>query len=138
MIRLALVFFLAALPVSAMSYFGSHEFASTAEPQDVALPKGVSVSFYEQVNKPQDGIVHFRFIDKRLSFAAMPYEVVADDFFELCNRFALPHLSSGAMPKQVIIALSGKATEFGKTRPDVVQLFEAFVVKNGACERGVF
>ncbi|MGB0960697.1 MAG: DUF6497 family protein [Halocynthiibacter sp.] len=122
----------------AMSYFSAPEFAAPAAPQDVALKDGRVVAFYEQVNKPEDGMTHFRFVDQRLAFGEVAYELVADDFFALCNGFALAHLSSGGMPEQVVIALSGAPTEFGKNRPDVVQLFEAFEVKNGNCERGVF
>ncbi len=57
-----------------------------------------------------------------------------DDMAALCEGVALPMIAkSGKAVREIVVSLSQKPVKLGETRDDVVQFFEAYVVKGGHC-----
>lgn len=110
-----------------------------ATQSDYALPSGHSVRLAEVVwGGPETGpLVRFRFLDEGLG-ARMSGEGFVDaeaDTAYLCETVALPEaMKAGAAPTQIIISISDRFLPLGEADPEVVQLFEAYRVQNGACE----
>lgn len=101
----------------------------------VSLPSGLGVELQEMLreNAGQGLIYRFRFVAPDFEQTEDVESVVADLEY-LCTRYALPRLeNAGPAPGQIIISLSDKPSEFGQYHPDVVQVFEAFRVEDGAC-----
>jgi hypothetical protein len=58
----------------------------------------------------------------------------AEDMQALCNNHALP-LTDGMVPtpQQIIVTLMAAEVPFGQPAPDVIQFFETYGIKDGAC-----
>lgn len=113
--------------------------ATTAAAQEEALlavPSGLSMTAMDAIFEPQtDGSswARFRFVAPALA-GGIDYGQVQDDFPHLCAQYALPLLTSVAESvSQIVISLSSQAMDFGSSRPDVVQFFEAFSVESDRC-----
>ncbi len=62
------------------------------------------------------------------------FEASANDMQVICDTHAMP-LTDGMVPapQQIIITLMASEVPFGQPAPDVVQFFETYGVKDGAC-----
>ncbi len=112
--------------------------ATTAMAEDVllALPSGLSAQLHEVLtDRPGDGLVYrFRFIAEGFDPRADQIETVLGDLTYLCTEYALDRVSDiGPNPRQVVISLANKETEFGVADPTARQVFEAFRVEDGTC-----
>lgn len=99
------------------------------------LPSGLEASLQEMIwNQPGEGLTYrFRFLAPAFHDTS-DLEQVMEDLEFLCRSFALPKLANtGPLPGRVVISLADKPSEFGTFDPDVVQVFEAFSVSDGAC-----
>lgn len=103
---------------------------------EMVLPSGLAAEFHEMLwDRPGQGLVYrFRFVAPAFDPGG-DVEVLMADLEHLCTNYALPRLAenTGPQPNQLIISLADKPSEFGVYNPDVVQVFEAFSVENGAC-----
>ena len=108
---------------------------SQADTPALVLPSGLEAGFHEMLwNEPGEGLTYrFRFVAPALRSTGDVETVMADLQF-LCTGYALPKIAdTGPKPGQVIISLADKPSEFGTFNPDVIQVFEAFDVRSGAC-----
>lgn len=108
---------------------------SSEDAATIVLPSGLKAAFHEMLwNEPGEGLTYrFRFVAPALRTTGDVETVTADLQF-LCTRYALPKIAgTGPLPGQVIISLADKPSEFGTFNPDVIQVFEAFDVRSGAC-----
>lgn len=100
------------------------------------VPSGQDVTFQESFYEEQaDGALwaRFRFVMPAIARGGeVGYAEVADDFLHLCDVYVLPGLD-GDLPKQIVISLADRETEFGVPDPAATQFFEAFRVESGAC-----
>lgn len=97
--------------------------------QDVAVPSGQPVAFYETLmDRPAMGLTaRFRFVAPELGqrIKTMAYEALEADLSSLCVSYALPRLAEPT-PAIIVISLSERPTEFGSPDPNVAQVFEAY------------
>lgn len=106
---------------------------------ELSVPSGQVIELYEVV---EDGeTVRFRFLAPEIArdTGDFSYADVVEDFASLCAKVALPWLSERTFePKQVVISMSDRKTDFGVADPGATQFFEAFSVMDGACIWEVF
>ncbi len=103
---------------------------------ELAVPSGQPLVLDDVILEPDSGIARFRFIAPRLGGQeqVLTYSEVADDFVELCVAYALPALlENDWQATEIIITLSAEKVAFGESRPDTIQLFEAFRIEGEAC-----
>jgi hypothetical protein len=101
----------------------------------IELPSGLEAEFHEMLwNEPGEGLTYrFRFIAPALEPGG-DVEAVMADLKYLCEEYALNKLATtGPKPSQVIISVADAPSEFGTYNPDIIQVFEAFDVRSGAC-----
>ncbi|MDW3119162.1 MAG: DUF6497 family protein [Roseovarius pacificus] len=106
-----------------------------AKEERLVLPSGLEAVLQEMVwNQPGQGLTYrFRFVASGFT-GEEEFDTIMSDLEFLCNSYAIPHLSNvGPMPRQVVISLSDRETEFGVIDPTVTQVFEAYRVENGTC-----
>ena len=106
----------------------------------VAVPSGREVRFVDVVTNAQGAkgaAARFRFVAPDITKDGS--DAAADDMLALCNSYAVPRISGMVpQPQQIIISVSATEVPFGEAAPDVVQFFEAYSVKDGACIWDVF
>ena len=124
-------------------FFGAEKEADRHADSTAALtlPSGLEANFHEMLwNEPGEGLVYrFRFVAPDFKETG-DVDLVMEDLQYLCAEYALPKLATktGPTPGQLIISLADKTSEFGTYDPNVVQVFEAFDIKTGACIWEVF
>ena len=113
--------------------------AAAAEEEALPLPSGLTARVQEVLtDRPGLGLTYrFRFVAE--GFAGVggtetQLESVLADLIWLCESYALPRLANiGPVPAQVVISLADQPSEFGVFDPDVIQVFEAYRPREGAC-----
>ncbi|WP_127901751.1 DUF6497 family protein [Solirhodobacter olei] len=106
--------------------------AATALPK---LPSGLQVSLMQVVwpapgAAKGDRVARFRFLAPDLKKGAD----TDADLKTLCEKVARPMVKAkGATVDQVIVSLASKPLKLGESRPDVVQVFEAYQLKASHC-----
>ena len=101
----------------------------------ITVPSGQPVTFLETLqDRSAYGLTqHFRFVAPQIALGVSFEQSVADMEY-LCNTYALPRLSNtGPQPSQIVISLSEQPTEFGVATPEIMQVFEAYVIEEGVC-----
>ena len=98
------------------------------------VPSGQPVTLLEEVwpdpGAPGEKIARFRFVAPKLSRGGK----TEDDMMALCEAVARPAVASeGAKVDQVVVSLAQAPLKLGEQRPDVVQVFEAYVIDDGHC-----
>ena len=109
--------------------------------ENIAVPSGQSVTFFEQRDEPDAGVVRLRFIAPDLAspLKRPSFEDMTLDLETLCREFGLKTLLQNATPpNQIIVSLSAEPVEFGIANPNVEQVFEAFSVENETCMLEMF
>lgn len=107
-----------------------------AKEERLFLPSGLEAELQEMLwNRPGIGLTYrFRFVAPDFKGGDEDLEALSADLEFLCNDFALSRLSNqGPAPRQVIISLADRNSEFGVADPTVTQVFEAYRVENGVC-----
>jgi len=111
--------------------------AAAAQEEALRLPSGLEARFFEAItDRPEGGGLIYRFRYVSEGFEARPGHVEAlfADLTYLCETHALPRISDlGPQPRQVVISLADRGSEFGVYDPQVPQVFEAFRPENGSC-----
>jgi hypothetical protein len=125
-----------AVGVSALTLAVGMAMASEAEV--LSLPSGLTATPYE-VRTGNGGIYRYRFLAPEFTAEGQSLGLLMIDLEYLCNAYALAHLANAEpVPKQVIISLADRESEFGAIDPDVTQVFEAYRVEDGACKWEMF
>ena len=103
------------------------------------VPSGQAVSLIEVV-WPEAGApmttARFRFLAPAIvsKGKGVGPDQAEGDMAALCEGVALPTIAkSGKAVQEIVVSLSQKPVKLGETRDDVVQFFEAYVVKGGHC-----
>lgn len=107
-----------------------------AKEERLFLPSGLEAELQEMLwDRPGIGLTYrFRFVAPGFKGGDEDIEAVSADLEFLCNKYALARLSNqGPMPRQVVISLADRSSEFGVHDPAVTQVFEAYRVENGVC-----
>ena len=106
----------------------------------VEVPSGRKLSLIDVITNapgPSGATARFRFLAPGL--ASEDADAAAADMQALCDSFALPRTDGMVpAPQQIVISFAGAAVPFGEAAPDVVQFFESYRIKNGACVWEVF
>ncbi|MDE3026965.1 MAG: acetolactate synthase [Paracoccaceae bacterium] len=103
------------------------------------VPSGQAVSLMEVVwpeARAQVKTARFRFLAPAIVThgKGVGPDEAEDDMAALCEGVALPTIvKSGKAVQEIVVSLSQKPVKLGETRDDVVQFFEAYVVKGGHC-----
>jgi hypothetical protein len=98
------------------------------------LPSGQPVTLQEVVwpdpGAPGEKIARFRFVAPKLRRGASN----EDDMLALCQAVARPEvMAKAAKVDQIVVSLAQAPLKLGEKRPDVVQVFEAYVIDGGHC-----
>lgn len=110
----------------------------------IALPSGQTVTWVDSVMDapgPEGLTLRFRFLAPAIARdgGTVPVEKAQDDMQVLCDRYALPRVSStGPQPSQIVISLSDRPVTFGVPDETATQLFDAFAIAEGRCDLQVF
>lgn len=111
--------------------------AAAAQEEALRLPSGLEARFLDVItDRPEGGGLIYRFRYVAEAFEARPEQVeaIGADLSYLCEVHALPRISNmGPQPRQVVISLADRASEFGVYDPEVTQVFEAFRPEDGTC-----
>lgn len=102
----------------------------------ITVPSGQPLTLGEVLIDDTQGEdwIRFRFIASEIGDAGVNYEQAAPDMDFLCQHLALPYLAEyGLTSPRIIISLSSRMVEFGKSTPDVTQYFEAYRPENNTC-----
>lgn len=129
-----------AVLASGLTFAAAAELAPVA-PQDLTVPSGQTVEFFETVmDRPAMGLTaRFRFVAPDLAqvIETLSYEELEADLAYLCDSYALPRLGE-PVPSMIVISLSDAPVEFGTPAPDVTQVFEAYRPTESRCEWEAF
>lgn len=114
-------------------------FASTAAAEvSLPVPSGQPVQLENVLldNNPGELWVRFRFIAPRIgsTVGRIGYDVAAIDMNHLCQSLVIPYVAKHALdPARVIVSLSDRSVEFGRSDPEATQFFEAYRLENTRC-----
>ncbi|WP_172974994.1 DUF6497 family protein [Roseivivax sp. THAF30] len=103
----------------------------------IELPSGRVVEFQElrfEVSESDDALLRFRFVSDELAETELDLERLSADMDHLCSEIALPSVPGEYPdPNRIVISIGSEATEFGVSRPDIVQVFEAYSIEDDRC-----
>ena len=107
----------------------------------ITLPSGQAVTFLEQREEADVGILRLRFIAPDLAspLKRPSFEDLTLDLEVLCVEFGLKKAANADdLPKQIVVSLSAEPVEFGVANTEVEQVFEAFTAQNETCMLEMF
>ena len=113
--------------------------AAACPAQAVELPSGLRPALQEVLVDETGGEtwLRFRFVSGQLDPAVsggLDFAAIEEDFALICRDLALPYAAKHALAaRKIIISVSDRAVEYGKTDPAATQYFEQFGVENGDC-----
>jgi len=111
--------------------------AAAAQEEALRLPSGLEARPYEVLtNRPSGGglIYRFRYVAEGFAAGAERFDEIGADLAWLCETHALPRVSNiGPQPRQVVISLADRESEFGVHDEAVTQVFEAYRIEGDHC-----
>jgi len=113
--------------------------ATTAQAQSlIEVPSGQPVTFQDVIWEAEgdENTYRFRYIapDIARDGGSIGFEQAEGDLRHLCENSALPVLSEQKRAvDHIIITLSDRAVEFGKTDPEATQFFDSYTPDGTAC-----
>lgn len=117
------------LPLACLAFISG----SNAPEQWLRLPSGASAIPLDLI--VEEGVQRVRMIGQGLAQDVAGYqrdpERLFGDMQEICNR----HAASGTVTDgtNVVVTLMDKEVQFGLSDPSVIQYFESFIIRGGAC-----
>ena len=102
------------------------------------VPSGQSVTLHEVLVDMVNGEnwLRFRFVAPSIGAdkGKVSHDDAAKDIEHLCAAVAVPYIAEYDLKSDlVVVSMADQKTEFGKTKPDATQFFEAFRVQNDIC-----
>ncbi|CAD0183653.1 hypothetical protein RUESEDTHA_00527 [Ruegeria sp. THAF57] len=102
------------------------------------VPSGQPVHLRDVLldNNPGELWVRFRFIAPKIGsdVGRIGYDVASVDMEHLCQTLAVAYVAHYELePARVVISLSDRPTEFGRSAPDATQFFEAYRLEQSRC-----
>jgi len=111
--------------------------AAAAQEEALRLPSGLTARLFEVItDRPAGGglLARFRYVADGFAAGADRLDVIAGDLAWLCEAHAISRLSNiGPQPRQVIISLADRESDFGVYDGAVEQVFEAYRVDGDRC-----
>jgi len=120
--------------------FGLHGTALMAQEKLlIDVPSGQPIFFHEVIWDQDAGqnVYRFRYIAPEISRdgGSVNFEMAEADLKYLCEKSVLPALAGqGRTADRIVISISDKKVEFGKTNAAATQYFDAFIPKDASCE----
>ena len=116
--------------------------AAAAQEEALRLPSGLEARVLEVITNQRAGgglVYRFRYVAEGFAAGAGRLDAITADLEWLCETHALPRVSTmGPQPRQLVISLADRASEFGVHDPAVTQVFEAFRPAEGRCDWDMF
>lgn len=109
---------------------------AAAQEEALPLPSGLVAVLQEVLTaEPGEGLTYrFRFVAEGFRGGGEDLDLLATDLAWLCESYALPRLPAiGPRPNRIVISLADRPSQFGVYDPQVIQVFEAFSPRDGAC-----
>ncbi|WP_170516494.1 DUF6497 family protein [Ruegeria atlantica] len=102
------------------------------------VPSGQPVHLSDVLldNNPGELWVRFRFIAPKIGsdVGRIGYDVASVDMEHLCQTLAVAYVAKYELdPARVVISLSDRPLEFGRSSPDATQFFEAYRLEQSQC-----
>jgi len=102
------------------------------------VPSGQPVHLSDVLldNNPGELWVRFRFIAPKIgsTVGRIGYDVASADMEHLCQTLAVAYVEKYELePARVVISLSDRPIEFGRSSPDATQFFEAYRLEQSQC-----
>ncbi|WP_037308172.1 DUF6497 family protein [Ruegeria halocynthiae] len=102
------------------------------------VPSGQPVHLSDVLldDNPGELWVRFRFIAPKIgsTVGRIGYDVAAADMEHLCQTLAVAYVAQYRLnPARVVISLSDRPIEFGRSSPDATQFFEAYRLEQSRC-----
>lgn len=102
------------------------------------VPSGQPVHLSDVLldNSPGELWVRFRFVAPKIGYTAgrIGYDVASNDMQHLCQTLAVAYVAHHELdPARVVISLSDRPVEFGRSEPDATQFFEAYRLEQSQC-----
>ncbi|SIS77228.1 hypothetical protein SAMN05421759_103151 [Roseivivax lentus] len=111
--------------------------AAAALEEPIPLPSGLVADFQElriETREGQGALARFRFVAQNLGETAPDLDVLSADMDFLCDQVALPSIPvEYPDPGQIVISIGAAPTEFGVSRPDILQVFESYRIEEDRC-----
>ncbi|WP_254437221.1 DUF6497 family protein [Ruegeria arenilitoris] len=110
-----------------------------AQPENLLpVPSGQPVHLSDVLldNNPGELWVRFRFIAPKIGsdVGRIGYDVASVDMEHLCQTLAVAYVAKYELdPARVVISLSDRPLEFGRSSPDATQFFEAYRLEQSQC-----
>ncbi|WP_254443149.1 DUF6497 family protein [Ruegeria atlantica] len=110
-----------------------------AQPENLLpVPSGQPVHLSDVLldNNPGELWVRFRFIAPKIGsdVGRIGYDVASVDMEHLCQTLAVAYVAKYELdPARVVISLSDRPLEFGRSSPDATQYFEAYRLEQSQC-----
>ena len=102
----------------------------------LVLPSGHDAQFHDAYWEEDSGTLRLRYIVPAVTddAYARDHDAVFVDMESLCAGPGLEMIDADGNPWEgVTVTMMAAPVELGRTAPDVVQFFEAFVVRDGHC-----
>jgi hypothetical protein len=116
--------------------------AAAAQEEALRLPSGLEARVLEVITERSAGIglvYRFRYVAEGFAPDAERLDAITADLAWLCETHALPRVSAmEPRPRQLVISLADRASEFGVLDPAVTQVFEAFRPAGDRCDWDMF
>ena len=102
------------------------------------VPSGQPVHLNDVLldDNPGELWVRFRFIAPKIGsdVGRIGYDVASVDMEHLCQTLAVAYVAKYKLePARVVISLSDRPVEFGRSAPDATQFFEAYRLEASRC-----
>ncbi|CUJ85873.1 hypothetical protein RUE5091_00398 [Ruegeria denitrificans] len=122
--------------VSAVLTLSSPAFAQSENLLPVPSGQPVHLSDVLLDNNPGELWVRFRFIAPKIgsTVGRIGYDVASADMEHLCQTLAVAYVAKYELdPARIVISLSDRSIEFGRSEPDATQFFEAYRLEQSQC-----
>ncbi|QYX58602.1 hypothetical protein K1T73_10635 [Roseovarius sp. SCSIO 43702] len=110
--------------------------AGAETPERIALPSG-GEAWVQEVRAEPEGYgpsYRFRYVQEGFEMNEARFAAVMADLEHLCARHVAPWLLARAPgPQEVVVSLASAPGQFGVADPQIAQVFETYLVENGAC-----
>lgn len=112
--------------------------ASAKSENLLPVPSGQPVHLTDVLldNSPGELWVRFRFIAPKIgsTVGRIGYDVASVDMAHLCQTLAVAYVAKYDLePARVVISLSDRPIEFGRSAADATQFFEAYRLEQSQC-----
>ncbi len=102
------------------------------------VPSGQPVHLSDVLldDNPGELWIRFRFIAPKIgsTVGRIGYDVASADMEHLCKTLAVAYVAKYELdPARVVISLSDRPIEFGRSSPDATQFFEAYRLDQSQC-----